>query len=227
MWSYLIPFLLSSSPDPTTGKAYTGYNILIHSQRGHGQSTLPPHSSLHPTTIPALAADIAYLLKSLHIPTPVHSLVGVSQGGAAALALARSHPHLARSMVVCDTAARTPEGNQEAWVGRIELVYGGGAVGGDISVRPDSAAGEDIGKGREYAVNVGMGKLAEVTVPRWFVAPSKCGDGESERAERNRWMKAMVEGTDVDGFVSGALALSDYDLLQGGWFPCVLFFTLG
>ncbi|KAG6806672.1 hypothetical protein H0H93_002630, partial [Arthromyces matolae] len=66
MWEFIIPHLISSSPNLVTGKSRKPYNILIHSQRGHGQSTVPPV----PTTIPSLASDIAYLLSTLNIPTP-------------------------------------------------------------------------------------------------------------------------------------------------------------
>ncbi|KAF9463429.1 Alpha/Beta hydrolase protein [Collybia nuda] len=181
MWGYLIPYLISDS-----------YNILIHSQRGHGLSTLP---STEATTIPSLASDIANLLKQLNIPTPIHTVVGVSQGGAAAMSFGRTYHNLTRSVVICDTAAKTPAGNKEAWAGRIGMVYGG-----------------DMSQRAEYASKVGMLKLAEATVPRWFPSPSKCANNESQRVERARWLAKMVENTPVEGFVAGAGALSDYDL---------------
>ncbi|RDB19303.1 3-oxoadipate enol-lactonase 2 [Hypsizygus marmoreus] len=196
MWSYLIPYLLSGAPEPVPSESRT-YNILIHSQRGHGLSTLPPSPAS--SVITSFASDISHLLASLNIPTPVHAIVGVSQGGATALAFSRTFPHLARSVVACDTSAKTPAGNREAWAGRIAMVYG--------------VKDGEIGKGREYALNVGMGDLARATVPRWFAAGSRCADGEVERKERNQWVKRMVEKTPVDGFVAGARALSEYDLL--------------
>jgi pimeloyl-ACP methyl ester carboxylesterase len=199
MWNYLIPYLLSDNP----------YNILIHSQRGHGLSTLP--ASAQATTIPSLASDIAHLLKQLSIPTPVHAVVGVSQGGAAALALGQAYPDLVRSVVACDTAAKTPAGNKEAWAGRVGMVYG------DVSadaVLKEGAKGGAVGKGAEYAAKVGMLHLAEATVPRWFSAPSRCANDGSERAERAQWLRKMVISTPVEGFVAGAGALSDYDLLK-------------
>lgn len=203
MWNYLIPYLLSDTP----------YNILIHSQRGHGLSTIP--ASAQATTIPSLASDIAHLLAQLHIPTPVHAVVGVSQGGAAALAFGQTYPDLARSVVACDTAARTPAGNKEAWAGRIGMVYG------DVSAEAilgEGVKGGNVGRGAEYAAKVGMLHLAEATVPRWFSSPSKCATNDSERAERARWLREMVIRTPVEGFVAGAGALSDYDLLNSGEF---------
>ncbi|GLB35691.1 putative carboxymuconolactone decarboxylase family protein [Lyophyllum shimeji] len=189
MWECLIPFLLPNSRDPTSSSR--SYNVLIHSQRGHGRSTLPALS--RPTTIPALASDIAHLLQSLNIPTPVHSVIGVSQGGAAALALARSYPSLTRSVVACDTSPKTPSGNKQAWAGRIGLVYGGVSAEDILSEGVD---GGELGKGAKYAVKVGIGHLADVTVPRWFPPQSRCGSEEAERGERHRW------------------ALSDYDIYQ-------------
>lgn len=207
IWGYLIPYLLQDHTDPHIGKVHTPYNILIHSQRGHGKSTLPQE----PTTIQSLASDITRLLSHLNIPTPIQAIVGVSQGGAAALAFAKMFPELTRSVVACDTAAKTPPGNREAWAGRIGMVYGG--VSAD-SILQDGVKDGEVGKGTEYAVKVGMGKLGKATVSRWFAAPSKCADGETEHANRAQWLREMVEGTPVDGFVAGAGALSNYDLLD-------------
>jgi len=205
MWECLVPFLISDSRDPVSSNR--PYNVLIHSQRGHGRSTLP--AIPQPITIPALASDITHLLAKLSVPTPVHAVVGVSQGGAAALAFARSYPSLTRSVVACDTSPKTPVGSKQAWAGRIGLVYGGVSAEDVLS---EGVKGGEVGKGAEYAVKVGMGHLADVTVPRWFPSRSKCGSEEAERGERHLWVKRMVESTPVNGFVAGAEALSDYDL---------------
>ena len=204
----MIPYLLQDNPDPQTGKARTPYNILIHSQRGHGRSTLPPG----PTTIPSIASDIKNLLVHLSIPTPVQAIVGVSQGGAAALSFAQMYPENTRSIVASDTSAKTQAGNREAWAGRIGLVYGG--VSAESILQEGTKDGE-IGKGAEYAINVGMGKLGISNVSRWFPASSKCGNEEAEHANRAQWLREMVARTPVSGFVAGAGALSDYDLLDG------------
>jgi pimeloyl-ACP methyl ester carboxylesterase len=215
MWGYLIPHLIHDSPDSRTGKPHSPYNILIHSQRGHGKSTLPNE----PTTIPSLASDIMRLLSHLNISTPIQAIVGVSQGGAAALAFAQMYPERTRSVVACDTAAITPSGNREAWAGRIGMVYGG--VSPDSILREGVKTGE-VGRGSEYSVKVGMGKLGVATVSRWFPMPSKCADGETEHANRAKWLREMVEKTPVDGFVAGAGALSNYDLLdsQSSFLTC-------
>ncbi|KAG6864299.1 hypothetical protein C0991_010749 [Blastosporella zonata] len=211
MWELVIPYLISSSPDTITGKRRKPYNVLIHSQRGHGKSTLSDAATTTTTTIPSLASDISQLLSSLNIPTPVHAVVGVSQGGAASLAFARSYPELTRSVVACDTSPKTAPGNKEAWAGRIGLVYGGVSA---EEILNEGVKGGQAGKGADYAVKVGMGKLAEATVPRWFPKPSKCAEAAAERGERYRWVAEMVEKTPVGGFAAGAGALSDYDLYQ-------------
>jgi pimeloyl-ACP methyl ester carboxylesterase len=162
-------------------------------------STLPPKSESDErrTTIPLLAVDIANLIDVLSIPTPVHAVIGVSQGGAAALAFAAMFGDKTKGIVACDTAARTPAGNKEAWEERIRLVRGP----------------EDPVLSEEYAKDTGMGKLSKVTLPRWFPPGSPCSRGVAEGEERARWVEDMVTRTDVDGFVEGARALGDYDVL--------------
>ncbi|KAF9562048.1 alpha/beta-hydrolase [Agrocybe pediades] len=174
MWNYIVPHFLSN------------YNILLHSQRGHGQSTLPEHSSQRPVTIPLLATDIANLLEALSIPTPVHAVIGVSQGGATALAFGAMYASKTKSIVVCDTAAKTPQGNKKAWEERIRLVQ------------------EDD-----------MRKLADVTVPRWFPPGSICNPTHNPAVGQKRadWVGKMIQNTDIAGFSAGARALSDYDLI--------------
>jgi len=200
MWSYVIPYFLDL-PSTTGASPKLTYNILLHSQRGHGQSTLPiTEGQERLTTIPLLATDISQLLDQLSITTPVHSVIGVSQGGAVALAFANLYGEKARSVVVCDTAASTPAGNKEAWEERIRLACGSSAV--------------DVG---EYARNLGMKKLASVTVPRWFPPGSSCHPGSSPSEQKNvhsAWVDQMVSQTDVNGFMHGARALGDYDVLK-------------
>jgi pimeloyl-ACP methyl ester carboxylesterase len=144
MWSFVIPMLLDK-----------GFNMLLHSQRGHGLSTLPAEREGEErlTTIPLLATDIYFLLDELGIPTPVESVIGVSQGGAAALGFAGLYGEKTRSVVVCDTAAATPGGNKEAWEERIW-----------------------------YGAKEGMGGLGKMTVARWF-PNGRVSDGRAEWVE--------------------------------------------
>ncbi|KAF8960696.1 Alpha/Beta hydrolase protein [Flammula alnicola] len=200
MWSYTIPYFLDLPSSETTS-----YNILLHSQRGHGLSTLPLPTDHQDrlTTIPLLASDIANLLDALSIPTPVRSVIGVSQGGAVVLAFAAMYADKTRSVVACDTAPRTPVGNKEAWEDRIRLVHGAS----DSTTA--STADTD-----EYAKRVGMANLAKATVPRWFPPGSQCSTGVAEGEKQARWVEEMVERTDVAGFVHGAKALGDYDVFH-------------
>jgi len=189
MWNYVVPHFIDL---PSSKSSKATYNILLHSQRGHGQSTLPSASEdqdKKSVTIPLLATDIANLLEALSIPTPVHSLIGVSQGGATALAFGGLYK-TSKSIVVCDTAPRTPQGNKEAWEERIDL-----------------------------AQREGMSALANVTVPRWFPQGSICNEATSDSLigkRRAQWVRRMVQKTNFAGFAAGARALSDYDLIDDG-----------
>jgi len=102
---------------------------------------VPPVKS----TLPLLAGDIASILAQLAIPTPVHAIIGVSQGGATSLAFAHAHPELFSRLIACDTQATSPAANAKAWDERIALARGSGS----------------------------MVELADVTVPRWFPARSE------------------------------------------------------
>ena len=191
MWNYLVPYLLDLP---------VKYNILVHSQRGHGLSSLP--SPTYPeerqTTIPLLAQDIANLLDALSIPTPVHSVIGVSQGGATALAFAALYGTeiKTKSVISCDTGPRTAPGNKEAWEERIQLVYG------NISPLNDA-----------YAQEIGMRQLGKVTIPRWFPPESTCYQEPQDWEKKTGWLEEMISDTKAEGFVQGARALGDYDLL--------------
>ncbi len=208
MWSYVVPVLLDLPSSIKDGDGTT-YNILLHSQRGHGLSTLPPPTEGRErlTTIPLLATDIVNLLEAIDISTPVHSVIGVSQGGAAALAFATLYGDKTRSIVVCDTAAQTPAGNKEAWEERIRLACG--TLAGSRITENTSPA--------DYAQQVGMRKLAEVTVSRWFPEGSACHSplsGGNETANvRTFWVKEMISRTSLNGFIHGARALGSYDVL--------------
>lgn len=117
-----LPFICQAYPHPPT------------------QSSVPPK----PCTLPILASDIAKILSTLSIPTPIHAIIGVSQGGATALAFAHDHPSLYSRLIACDTQATSPAANAKAWDERIAL-----------------------------AREKGMTPLADVTVPRWFPAGSE------------------------------------------------------
>ena len=195
MWSFVIPVMLDQ-----------GFNMLLHSQRGHGLSTLPPPTEGQErlTTIPLLAMDIYHLLEELKIPTPVRSVIGVSQGGATTLGFAGLYGEKTKSVVACDTAAATPLGNKEAWEERTRVVCGSSEDGwwkeGNGNVDMEA-----------YAEKVGMGKLGKMTMARWFPEGSACHPG-SRLDSRVEWMEDMIERTRVRGFYHGAKALGSYDV---------------
>ncbi|TFK26054.1 beta-ketoadipate enol-lactone hydrolase [Coprinopsis marcescibilis] len=176
------------------------------------------------TTIPLLAWDIQNLLVSDSIrkildsdteaaPTievtapitglsPIHAIIGVSQGGACALAFGAAYSESSpsaptlirrtRAVIACDTSARTAPGNREAWKERVGLVLGG----------PDAS---DLA----YAGKLGLPRLADVTIPRWFPT------GSHFTPAQHTFIKKGIEGTDVAGFVEGARSLGGFDLLVG------------
>ncbi|KAF9523208.1 Alpha/Beta hydrolase protein [Crepidotus variabilis] len=190
MWNYAIPYFLDQ-----------GFNLLLHDQRGHGASNLPLVGSgsgteKRLTTIPLLASDLANILAALEIPKPIHSVIGVSQGGATALAFANLYGEQTKSVIACDTSAKTPQGNKEAWEERIQVVLGG--------------SNESLG--RKYAQKVGIAELADLTLPRWF--PSGSPLSESAKDFRTGWLASQISNTPVDGFIAGARALGEYDVLQ-------------
>ncbi|KAJ7209476.1 beta-ketoadipate enol-lactone hydrolase [Mycena pura] len=166
--------------DSLISTAVGTYNILLHAQRGHGLSS----TTDSPCTIPILAHDIAHLIATLVPAGTVKSVIGVSQGGAATLAFSALYPSVTASAIACDTGARTPPGNTEAWKERIA-----------------------------FAKTDGIAALAAVTVDRWFPAPSRCGKG-GERSARTEAVKRMIESTSIPGFELGAGALMAYDLMK-------------
>ncbi|KAF7311426.1 Carboxymuconolactone decarboxylase [Mycena kentingensis (nom. inval.)] len=180
MWDWLIPYILQPSPDAATWPFKGTYNILLHAQRGHGKSVV----TQKPCTIPILAHDLAHLIATLVPGGKVKCVIGVSQGGAAALAFGALYPTLTKGVVSCDTGPRTPPGNADAWRERIAL-----------------------------AKADGIDALAKVTVDRWFPAPSRCGLG-GDFGARATAVTRMVEETSIPGFELGAGALMAYDLFN-------------
>lgn len=208
MWNYVIPFFIQS-----------GYNVLVHSQRGHGKSTLP--TAPRPTTIPSLAYDIAHLIHALHIGSPVHSIIGVSQGGATALAFSAlpaffpstslpSPLPTAKSIIACDNSARTPAGNKAAWEARASMAY-------NTKISFDNLSLPSTTLDDEFAAQNRMSRLASITIPRWFPPGSPLSPSEpsgTPHPERAEWLSSIIKHTPPRGFVAGAQALAEFDLLS-------------
>jgi len=177
MWSLVLPYFISRD-----------YNIVLFSQRGHGQSSLPRKDHM---TIPSLASDLQIIISShLNIPSNnIKAIIGVSQGGATVLAYAAlsNIESSSQSIIVCDTTPRAPQGNQAAWEERIELVNGS---------------------------QLFMKRLADITIPRWFPP----GSSISSLIQNNRtdWISSLIISTPVRSFEAGARALGSYNTLELG-----------
>jgi 3-oxoadipate enol-lactonase len=92
------------------------FALIAPDLRGYGDSPDPDGAP----SLAAVADDLAALLAG----TPAH-IVGVSFGALSALALARRHPDLVRSLVLSDTTlgrAMLPPAERQAWIdGRYAL----------------------------------------------------------------------------------------------------------
>jgi pimeloyl-ACP methyl ester carboxylesterase len=84
------------------------YRVITTDSRGHGRTTL----GTGPLTYRRMAADAAGLIEKLRLGG-VH-LVGWSDGGCTALALAIEHPELVRSMTLLGTPYSTDNYSDEA-----------------------------------------------------------------------------------------------------------------
>ncbi|KKY18114.1 putative alpha beta hydrolase [Phaeomoniella chlamydospora] len=189
IWDSFISHFFSHAPNRK-------YRVLRYLSRGRSSNT----GATTPVTVNLLSSDIIHLLNTLRIPTAA-CLIGVSLGGATALATALTHPSRIQSFISCDTSAKSPAGNSEAWGSRIAVAEKQGSTANLISPFGDqspSAPAEPI---------VGT-ELAEMTVRRWF-APTSYEDPAltSEFAR----VKHMVTTNSLPGFKKGVEALFDYD----------------
>ncbi|EEH07948.1 alpha/beta hydrolase [Histoplasma capsulatum G186AR] len=168
----------------------TQYRILRYLARGRSR-----HCGQQRITLDVLAADIIAILDALRVQRAA-ALIGVSLGGATVLNTALQYPVRTAAFVACDTNARSPDGNRQAWGERIAIAEGEGAVSAE--------SGEAI---------VGN-RLAEATVRRWFARGLDCDDGKGEWEERFRRVKDMVGGNSLEGFRRVVEALLEYDLVE-------------
>jgi len=126
----------------------------------------------------------------------VDAVIGVSQGAASALSFAIQHPERAKKIIACDTQAKAPESNKQAWDDRITLAN----------------SSDD-----------GMERLAIVTAQRWFPSDSAYHPFDSDlnaEANSDNPILKMITTTPRQGFEYGARALQTYNLLADGLLQC-------
>lgn len=131
MWNPFVLILKETRPDLC---------ILRYDSRGRHHIPKPEATSLG-----TLAADLHAVLNALRIPR-LHSLIGVSIGGAMALQAAITYPDMVGRVIVCDTNCASPQNGAQVWKDRIAL--------------------------SEENHNMGIQMLATQTVARWFHASS-------------------------------------------------------
>ncbi|RFU79954.1 hypothetical protein TARUN_2266, partial [Trichoderma arundinaceum] len=105
--------------------------------RGRHAIPQPPVSA----TLVTLADDLLTVLDALRIPK-LHTLIGVSMGGATTLNFTLRHPSRLAKFIACDFNATSSPANTQAWKDRVAM------------------AEEDSGRG--------INALADRTVARWF-----------------------------------------------------------
>lgn len=128
MWDPLVAILKQKRPD---------LRILRYDTRGR-HSVPKPET---PATLDIVSDDLAALLKALRIEK-LHTLIGVSMGGATTLKFALKYPNLLEKFIACDFNVNSSDANTQAWKER-------------IAVAEDEASG-------------GIKTLAGQTVSRWF-----------------------------------------------------------
>ncbi|KAK1828317.1 Alpha/Beta hydrolase protein [Podospora conica] len=135
-----------------------------------------------PATLEMLADDLEVLLSALRI-TKLHALVGVSMGGATTVRFALRHPDRLDRFVACDFNVASSDANTAAWKDRIAVA--------------------------ENAADGGIGKLAGVTVERWFHPVTM-----TEKSDVAKWMTGMVAENNVRGFRYSCQALWSYNMRE-------------
>ncbi|KAF7559297.1 hypothetical protein G7046_g4858 [Stylonectria norvegica] len=128
MWEPFVKILKQARPD---------LRILRYDSRGRHPLPQPPVAA----TLGKLADDIRTLLDALRI-SKLHTLIGVSMGGATTLEFALKYPERLHKFITCDIGIASSAASTQAWKDRIAI------------------AEENNGKG--------ISTLAQKTVARWF-----------------------------------------------------------
>ncbi len=106
--------------DPQVADFKGAYRLLRYDQRGHGATEAPAGRY----TYPQLVADAVALLDALKVART--HFVGLSMGGATALALAEFHPDRVDHVVVCDSPGMSTPAGAQQWDERIAAAEKGG-----------------------------------------------------------------------------------------------------
>ncbi len=97
-WAAQVPVLVEA-----------GYRVIAPDARGFGRSTYRGH-----TSVPAMAADMAELLRRLEISSA--HVVGISMGGTLALQLALDHSTYVQSLLLANTFAKLRPDALSGWL---------------------------------------------------------------------------------------------------------------
>jgi pimeloyl-ACP methyl ester carboxylesterase len=172
------------------------YRVLRFLARGR----IIPSGTTSPVTADLQASDVIQLLDALRVPQAA-GLVGVSMGGATAIATALQYPSRIKAFVACDTSAKSPAGNKDTWGQRIAVAEKEGTT-----LRLASLFGDESPDASPQAV-VGE-ELAEMTVRRWFVPESY---DNPELVPEIARVKRMVYTNSLPEFRRGVETLFNYD----------------
>ncbi len=182
MWNYVVPYFLDlPSSQETT------YKLLLHSQRGHGLSTLPTSGNTGERLAHSPSGETMFprLLEALFIPTPRPFCGGCFARGRRRFGICKQYQSLTKSVVACDTRAARPAGNKEAWEERIRLVYGPSPVS---SALHPGRRGQRV---REDYWNGEAGRGHRPTMVSWFCSRRATGvDSRDDYAHRCRRLRA-------------------------------------
>ncbi|OAP62737.1 hypothetical protein AYL99_01964 [Fonsecaea erecta] len=191
-WAIWDRFLVHFFSRPQNQK-YRVLRFLARGRISHSGTTSPVTADLQ-------ASDVIQLLDGLRIPQAA-GLVGVSMGGATALATALLYPSRTQAFIACDTSAKSPAGNKDTWGQRIAVAEKEGTtlrlatLFGDES--PDATPQPVVGE-----------ELAEMTVRRWFVPASY---DDPELVPEIAQVKRMVYTNSLPEFRRGVETLFNYD----------------
>lgn len=162
------------------------YRILRYMTRGRYSEF-----GSQPINVDVLAGDMISLLDAFRVKKAA-AFIGVSMGGCTVLNAAMKYPDRVAAFISSDTSSAAVAGNQKAWEDRAEVATKQGAT---------NEAGEPI---------IGS-ELAELTVRRWFTAPSYENPEMVKKIER---VRDMVETNSLEGFKASVQTLYKYDMKE-------------